>query len=494
MKSKLFILFFLCSASMLSQVCEPNEISTDPDNPINGVAPDSKFKNAFNWFQQTVGGQLMNIPIYDLNSFYSITEMLNPYHEDNELCYYLDKANIEDLDIYPEDGWELLFINLGYYPDLTLLDDVSESSETPNAPYIVLYNKYRSIVRVFANIRFAQTNYDEVEVILGFNDEDGLNSSGLFRYGAGVDRTLDKQTGTTSMTSYAKLPDEPKGWFHVDFQVAYDPCTCLYDSRLQLVLRPVDSDKIKISQSDFSAVELYLQGTDSRLDQENAIIPVAPRMITFHTLAENMEYTRVLNEQYMQRAETEGYNMDWYKIEYSLPALIATIAHSGGNVIGTAQINNAAQHAAAMRHQWGLIAPSGYTAVINRFTDDVERVWGILPSDSWYVQGNNHIINLEKFGKFCQANLPKSVSFSSLASMTDSEASQWDDLPSSSYLNTEVDLATNPQGNPTITNLLNPGTYPVQENTSGFGGVKQQNYPVYNEVLVRISRLHHVPV
>jgi hypothetical protein len=55
--------------------------------------------------------------------------------------------------------------------------------------------------------------------------------------------------------------------------------------------------------------------------------------------------------------------------------------------------------------------------------------------------------------------------------------------PSAAYLSTDLVLNTNPPGISEIVDLLNPGTYPIQENDNTFTGPTAQNYPVYNEIL-----------
>jgi hypothetical protein len=83
--------------------------------------------------------------------YYPVSAMLNPYNPENVLCSYLSSANLADLDIYPEDGWELLFFNLGEYPDGT-----AYSTQNSNIPYIILYNKSTSKTPFADNQTFPQ--------------------------------------------------------------------------------------------------------------------------------------------------------------------------------------------------------------------------------------------------------------------------------------------------------------------------------------------------
>ena len=111
----LFALPVLVNAQ--NEVCPSNGISTNPDNPTNTGSPDSKFINHFNWFEQAVNNVLFELAINGMNDYFPLNTMLNPYDDANNLCYYLGNADLNELDVYPEDGWELLLVNLDKYPD-----------------------------------------------------------------------------------------------------------------------------------------------------------------------------------------------------------------------------------------------------------------------------------------------------------------------------------------------------------------------------------------
>ncbi len=477
MKKLFTLLLSIFPFTLISQTCEPNGISTNPTNPTNPTAPSTAYINNFNWFQQAVNGVLFDMPLNNMSGYYPISAMLNPYNPSNLLCNYLEEADLDNLDVYPEDGWELLFFNLGTFPNGS-----SYASANNNVPYIMLYNKYRSTLRIFGNAKFLQTNYEEVRITLKFDEE--FDYSGLFRINSGTDRTLDQATTTAFASSITRLPNADNAWFHVDFQVAYDPCTCLYDSRLLLEITPITSTQIEITNSDFPDINIDLQNNNG-LDQASAIIPVAPRMITFHTMAENIEYARVVSEKYLARMATDGFNTDVLASTYSTLALLEVLAHAQTNTIGGSDIAAAAQHAADMRIQWGLLTSGQVSSYLNDFTSRVESSWGVLPSASWsYYPGTySYTLNLEQVVAFCQLHMPAAQSFASYALTTSENENKFSITPSSAYGSSTVELQTAPPGNTETVNLLNPGTYPIQETDANFLGVNAQNYPVYNEVL-----------
>jgi len=146
----------------------------------------------------------------------------------------------------------------------------------------------QGIIRLFANsLTGIDSGFESVVIKLSFLNE-SENLSGLLRHNNGLDTTLDQFTEVSSVTTTVRHPNNPSRWFYADFQVGYDPCTCLYDSRLQLIFEPITSTQIEITNSDFPDLNIDLINS-SGLNQASAIIPIAPRMITFHTMAENIE-------------------------------------------------------------------------------------------------------------------------------------------------------------------------------------------------------------
>lgn len=149
----------------------------------------------------------------------------NPWYN---YLYYGEKLS-------PKNGWEMLLNNLGYYPDAVSKHDFEDKKFTP---YIVLYNRYTSIIRVFVTYGknpIPNDAIDGVKIDLSFVLVGStFPSSGLLRHGNAYDTPLDQTTQVTKMSAVAKNPGEENKWYSADFKVAYDPCTCTYPSRLSL--------------------------------------------------------------------------------------------------------------------------------------------------------------------------------------------------------------------------------------------------------------------
>jgi hypothetical protein len=213
-----------------------NDVNTNPDESSNTNAPNSSFINGFNWWE---GEQVHNGGYTLSNMYYNSPN--DPYgpmgniQDANQSSYYqyLIKSfeHIEEMN--PKNGWELLLVNLGRYPD----DVTNVSGNTlEDAPYIVLYHRYKSLIRVFVKHGINEgiiNAVDGIKVNLYYNEQ--YNYSGLLRTGNPIDQSLSQTTSILKQTSVTASNGNPnKFWMSADFTVAYDPCVCRYLSVLRL--------------------------------------------------------------------------------------------------------------------------------------------------------------------------------------------------------------------------------------------------------------------
>jgi hypothetical protein len=258
MKQTLYLIFsFGFSIQFIAQNNCDHSVITNWSGPINSAlpytpespsVPDSKYLNAFNWTSAS--------PIQLSNMQYNqqMVALKNPQQPE----YYGYIYNGEDLK--PENGWELLLFNIGSYPNLV----PNPNGEIPDVPYIVLYNRYSGVVRVFANYGsgFLPTgiSFDAVKVILKF-DENSPNKSGILRLNEGKDRTLDQVTTTNKIISLAKHPNAPGKWFSTDFQVTYDPCVCYFPSDMRINFEFITSESLELHGRSISIEQDLISGT-----------------------------------------------------------------------------------------------------------------------------------------------------------------------------------------------------------------------------------------
>jgi hypothetical protein len=144
-------------------------------------------------------------------------------------------VDVKDRDFRWQDGWELLWLNLGLTPDLVHTDVSVPGSAfqtpTPPAPeqmpYFVLYNRYKGTMRIFANAFFNRTTFGNPQKVmptLFFSDKDELN--GMLRHAATYDQALDQKTQISNVSGPSFQTTNPGQWLMADFQIGFDPCIC----------------------------------------------------------------------------------------------------------------------------------------------------------------------------------------------------------------------------------------------------------------------------
>jgi hypothetical protein len=259
---KTLLVFTYCHVMAQNQSDCLNGISTNPSNPINPQANSSymsapQFINSnFDWHARN--GQNSLVPwqtynmIYDPNNPFTggANNYISPF-DPNGTPYATGyfPTNYDDMDFFPEDGWELLFMNMGYNPDGSYA-----SVGISSVPYVILYNKYRSIVRVFGktgDLNYITNPIRSVQIKFNFrnsnnNQHNGL--SGLFSGQNTFITALDKKTAVTQIVSLVNHPNTVNQWFHADFHVNYDPCVCYFKSELELLDSFVSPNTIIVLQ------------------------------------------------------------------------------------------------------------------------------------------------------------------------------------------------------------------------------------------------------
>lgn len=166
---------------------------------------------------------------------------VSPFWTDRENLSWLSGYNTDGvgIDYLPEEGWELIVHRLGI-TDSGLIDPEFYG------PYFLLYNKYRSMFRLFFNIPSIDGSSVNNSIVtsMQFNgQEEGV--TGLFENIDGLSNPLDQATGDIHVEAYSN-PVEG-GWNVVEFPLAYDPCTCLKGSSITTSFRSVLSADVNMT-------------------------------------------------------------------------------------------------------------------------------------------------------------------------------------------------------------------------------------------------------
>ncbi|MCA1761887.1 MAG: hypothetical protein LC664_02630 [Flavobacteriales bacterium] len=250
----------------MSQPCD-NGISTNPYNPVNnqfvplanqwypgnGTDTHNPWLNQWSWYWSDG-----NPTIYRNNLNWDhpwegdapIVDMAHPYDAIMpEGFEYLRPAGVHP-DFYDyrwEDGWELLWMNMGYYPDGHPINDPATGSYydnhnwdyeplPSNAPYFAIYNRYRGILRLFANVWYsAESTFEDIDVVLRFTTASSApnnNLTGLLRHASAYDRALSEPTEIKAIHAPRFHAPDLTQWIVADFQMGYDPCSCMSTGEL----------------------------------------------------------------------------------------------------------------------------------------------------------------------------------------------------------------------------------------------------------------------
>ncbi|NEN25654.1 T9SS type A sorting domain-containing protein [Cryomorpha ignava] len=207
----------------------------------------NSYLNAFNWYPPGNTQYVINLNEGWEHNLVTSTylPMNNPFVQSGDYTFiHAQSAITNNRDFHWEDGWELLWMNLGKYPDgisaygLTAGsvfgdNNILHNPNPTNIPYFVLYNRYRGVLRLFANVwkDNLQPNYQEVLIRLQFDQASVDNGiSGILRSILNYDTPLDQETSGTVHWSPRLQSTSSPNWLVADFQMAFDPCICLRET------------------------------------------------------------------------------------------------------------------------------------------------------------------------------------------------------------------------------------------------------------------------
>jgi hypothetical protein len=269
LKSALCLALLITSQSYFAQNCE-KDISTNPDQPYNNHPFPSGLYNpwinsGFDIGSLTPNGIVSMIQLNDDMEWELSTsnfEFFNPYTSagttspDGRYNYlHPGGVDFELRDYHWEDGWELLHIGLGYYPNGEPINTaqsnrvIDESVDVPYSrvvPYMIFYNRYRGTLRFFGNLFTEFSNYSDVHIILQFEDIGSSGMSGILRHLEPFDRALDQTTNVTMHESFNPNSGDNNRWFSADFQLGYDPCVCGKNQEWKFDLYGIDEFNLEM--------------------------------------------------------------------------------------------------------------------------------------------------------------------------------------------------------------------------------------------------------
>ncbi|MCO5252336.1 MAG: T9SS type A sorting domain-containing protein [Candidatus Kapabacteria bacterium] len=231
----IFLLFLSYNAGILYSQTDrcstqtTEAVRTDPNNAINERYPSKTNTDGriLNWMDKQ----------FDVNCMFfhsGVNRIESPFNQTNNIFvnHFLDNK-----DNKPEDGWELICRQFGYNDDGLL--DTDE-----NNPYLVLYNRYLGLIRVFALVGNNKADYSYGKISMRFLSGDEHVTTSLLDFAISdslkpfralndfPSRASGIDFNNYSMHNLFRRVSNMYNWFYADFPVNYDPCTCLSKSKL----------------------------------------------------------------------------------------------------------------------------------------------------------------------------------------------------------------------------------------------------------------------
>ena len=193
----------------------------------------------------------------------------------------------EDFNYY--DGWELIVHDFGY----DRFGNETPSLKLRKAPYMILYNRYTSKLRVFVYMS-NPTIANNLKISLSDGPRTGVLEKyrparlwGSYLQGRALD---DPNLSTAEYSKMLKLKLATSGSFYfADFTLSYDPCVDEYESNLQLTVSAITQGGLEIVGR-----------------TQGGVIPVNSPAISNWLSNSNNYLTGVLNAPYGELSTTLG--------------------------------------------------------------------------------------------------------------------------------------------------------------------------------------------
>lgn len=225
----LFILFFILAISAEAQCWKDVKTITTNWNsyPTNSTNNWNWTDNINNDFYLTTNTYVSNGNVYS-----AVVQLPLPYfcngspgtgHCSNPNTTHFHQTPLADLDIHPEDGWELIIKNFGgenlQAGQLCLLADAI------NYPYFMLYNRHNGKIKTFFLVPEDQM-LNGAEVSYEFDNY----KTALYAHVLPITKPIQDFDNSATIRTPNFYDGRDYLWVYSEIQTYYDPCTC-FDPR-----------------------------------------------------------------------------------------------------------------------------------------------------------------------------------------------------------------------------------------------------------------------
>jgi hypothetical protein len=260
---------------MNGQCNEVQSLRTKPNDPVNVDLnprlksnplvsnPINEFKNLFNWGAYNSNG-FLSIGLNSEMDWEGRTNfnMSSPFSSsaagDYTYLYHSSSTPFENRPWQWSEGWELMLLNTGYFPNgekyniqnsSRILDGNTNALSHSRVPFFALYNRYSGKFRLFFNTRqdydVSPANHIITTLSLSKNNAELVN--GTLRNLANYDKPLDQKTDISFINTNNPSPGSTTVWGSSDFQLGYDPCVCNNSSEMFINFNLINTWDVNLS-------------------------------------------------------------------------------------------------------------------------------------------------------------------------------------------------------------------------------------------------------
>lgn len=195
--------------------------------------------------------------------------------------FQIDNSNTMHIatsrDMHSKDGWELIRQDFGYVYQPSLPTDPNGlkridafgNLDPVGNPFLILYNKYTGILRVFVAIgQIEAYSAARIQIFQVQGTTNDLQTSPLYESSDVKPLAALDDFFPAKLISMSPFINEEARWLYADFPMIYDPCTCLYTSSLQIKVHLIEEAHIEMV-GETKGTLATIEAKEGKLNTEN---------------------------------------------------------------------------------------------------------------------------------------------------------------------------------------------------------------------------------
>jgi hypothetical protein len=211
------IMFCLFGFNVYSQCWNNiNTITTNTEDPLSANSFDWTKENAIMYLKKFWNSSTNSCPPQSIK-LPMWSQFLGVFNNKNLLTFQ-SESDPSKKDQQPNDGWELLSKEFG---------QSGAYNEAVDNPYYALYNRYTGKIRLFYCLVEKDPTLSVGGITLSLEFQNSKRKTSLMQHLEPIAQPIKSFTPDNTFRVANYIAQEDVYWFYADFEVAYDPCTCV---------------------------------------------------------------------------------------------------------------------------------------------------------------------------------------------------------------------------------------------------------------------------